>query len=77
MPWQEISLVEAIGRTLAAVTEPTNPSSLVLACVGMGTFLCYRLLARPGHQGRRPIIIAKPQAVVIAVEVSTEERRVA
>ena len=77
MPWQEISLMESTGRLLAAVAEPTNPSSLVLACVGIGTFLCYRLLARPGHQGRRPIIIAKPQAVVTAVEISTEERRVA
>jgi hypothetical protein len=73
MPWQEISL----GQTLAAVTEPTNPSSLVLACVGIGTFLCYQLLASPGHQGGRPIIIAKPRAAVIAVEISTEERRVA
>jgi hypothetical protein len=77
MPWQEIPLVEAIGRTLAAVAEPSNPSSLVLACVGIGTFLFYRLLARPGHQGGRPIIIAKPRAAVIAVEISTEERRVA
>jgi hypothetical protein len=74
MLWQEISLLEI---PLAAVTEPTNPSSLALAVVGIGTFLCYQFLARPGHEHRRPIAMAKPQAALSAVEVAPEERRVA
>ncbi len=81
MPWHEITLVEPIWRLLGATAEPTNPSSFVLAFVGVGTFLCYQLLARPGHGSRRPVdlgqVIAKPQAAVIAVEDATEDRRVA
>ena len=34
MPWHEITLLESIWRPMAAVAEPTNPSSLVLAFVG-------------------------------------------
>ena len=77
MQWQEITLWDSVGRDLAAVSEPTNPSSLVLACVGIVVYLCYQILARPGHEGRRPTIVAQPQAVETAVEVAPEERRVA
>jgi hypothetical protein len=77
MPWQEITLLDHVARDLAAVSEPTNPSSLVLAGVGIAAYLCYQILARPGHEGRRPTVIAKPQAVATVVEAAPDERRVA
>ena len=77
MPWHELPLVESIWRQFGAVVEPANPSSFTLAIVGVGTFLCYQILARPGHERRRPgdlsQLAAKPQATAAA----TEDRRVA
>ena len=82
MPWQEIILVNSLRPSLAAVAEPTNPSSFVLAVVGIGTFLCYRLWARPGHARGRPVDlvgspVAKPPATVIVAEDASGDRRVA
>ncbi len=77
MPWHEISLVESIWRLLGAVAEPTNPSSFTLAFVGVGTFLCYQILARPGHGRRWLIDLDQPAAKPQATAATTEDRRVA
>ena len=81
MPWYELSLAESYWQPIVAATEPTNPSSFTLAVVGVGTFLCYRILARPGHGRRRLLEMAQPdattQANVATTEAAAEERRVA
>ena len=77
MPWHEIPLVESIWRQLGAVAQPTNPSSFTLAFVGVGTFLCYQILARPGHGRRRPFDLGQPAAKPQATTAATEDRRVA
>ncbi len=64
---------------LLGEVQTTNPSSLALALMGIVTFLCYQILARPGHEHRKALprgqAFAKPKA---AAEASPrEERRVA
>ncbi len=91
MPWYEIprvlcqyskldmvkALMESIWRQLEAVAQPTNPSSFTLAFVGVGTFLCYQILARPGHGRRWLIDLDQPAAKPQATAATTEDRRVA
>jgi len=77
MSWHELSLVESIWRLLGTVTESTNPSSFTLAFVGVGTFLCYQVLARPEHGRRRPVDLAQPAAKPQVTTAATEDRRVA
>jgi len=81
MPWHDITLLESLRNLQGAVDQPTNPSSFVLAFVGVVTFLCYQHLARPGRGGRssidqaRPIV--KPRATSAEAEAPREDRRVA
>ncbi len=77
MPWHEIPLVESIWRQMEVVAQPTNPSSFTLAFVGVGTFLCYQILARPGHGRRGPVDLGQPAAKPQATTAATEDRRVA
>lgn len=76
MTWHAISL--DCFALLLGVVPTTNPSSLTLAIVGIGTFLlCYQIFARPGHERRHASrgepTIAEPRAA----ETWPEERRVA
>lgn len=79
MPWHEIPLQESIWRLSEAVAEPTNPSSFILAIVGVGTYLCYQILARPGRERSRPIDSSQSATNLQAAsaEAVREERRVA
>ena len=81
MPWHDITLVESVWSLQAAAAKPTNPSSFVLAVVGVVTYLCYHIIARPGYERRRPLdaseTLAKPQTAGVEAAAATEERRVA
>jgi hypothetical protein len=77
MVWNAISH-DCFAQLLAEV-QTTNPSSLTLALVGIVTYFCYQVFARPGQDRskvlRRGQSDAKPPASV--AESPTEERRVA
>jgi len=51
MLWLSATLIEPIWQD-AAATTPTNPSSLTLAMIGVGTLLLFRLKRRSKLQGR-------------------------
>ena len=78
MLWLEVPLVESLGLLIAAAKEPTNPASITLALVGVMTFLCYQLFARPGHAQRRAEEMGSQTGPQPAeVEPAAEDRRVA
>jgi len=50
MQWLIATLIEPVWRH-AVATTPTNPSSLTLAMIGVGTLLLFRLKRRSKSQG--------------------------
>ncbi len=51
----ELNLAEIAAPTPAEALQPAEPSTLVLALIGLGTLLLYRLIARNSVTKRQAI----------------------
>ena len=70
MPWQDALLMEPVWQQVSA-TAPTNPSSLTLAAIGIGTLLLF------GRRSRRELGDRSSYELVRRSTTSSDEKRAA